>query len=88
MKIIIWAYPARLINIQLINSTEQPIDDVPIEEAYVYTNDIIPTIRNMIQLRKVDEAFVIGPRSFTEHIKEKIENQIPELVVYLGDNDD
>lgn len=50
-------------------------------------DEVIPTIRNMIDLRDVDEACIIGPAQFTEHIKEKIEMNFPKLDVFLGDTD-
>lgn len=87
MKIVIWAYPLSAINIQLINSFDQPIDDVPIEEATVWTDELIPAIRKMIDLREVDEVYMIGPASFTEHLKTKIEMNFPKLEVFLGDSD-
>lgn len=88
MKIVIWAYPARAIDIKLINSFEQPIDDVPIDEASAWMDTLIPTIQDMIQLRDVDEALVIGPTTFAKHIANKIETQIPNLIVHLGDYND
>lgn len=87
MKLVVWAYPLTAINIQLVNSFDQPVDDVPIEEQSVWMDEVIPTIRKMIDLRDVDEACVIGPAQFTEHIKEKIEMNFPKLDVFLGDTD-
>jgi len=85
LKIVVWAYPATAITVQLIHSFDQPIDDVPIEEQNVWMDDLIPTIKKMIDLREVDEACILGPASFTERIKDRIENNFPNLNVFLGD---
>ena len=50
-------------------------------------DDLIPTIKKMIDLREVDEACILGPASFTERIKDRIENNFPNLNVFLGDTD-
>lgn len=76
------------INIQLINDFNQSVDDSPIEEQNVWMDDVIPTIRKMIDLRKVDELLLVGPAKFTDRIKDRIENNFPNLKVILGDNDD
>ena len=84
MKIVVWAYPATALVIQLINSLDQQIDDVPIEEENVWLDDLIPTLRKMMDLREVDELLLIGPESFTGHIKTRIETIFPNLNIILG----
>lgn len=84
MKIVVWAYPATALVIQLIDSLDQQIDDVPIEEENVWLDDLIPTLRKMMDLREVDELLLIGPESFTGHIKTRIETIFPNLHIILG----
>ena len=84
MKIVVWAYPATALVIQLINNLDQQIDDVPIEEENVWLDDLIPTLRKMMDLREVDELLLIGPESFTGHIKTRIETIFPNLNIILG----
>jgi len=80
MKMLVWAFPATALVIQLF---DEQVD--PVLEQQVWMDDLVPTVITLSQTHIINEVLVIGPISFTEHIQDMIQQALPNIPIILGE---
>jgi len=83
LKVIVWAYPVTAVTIQTYNDLET--DEEPVYQNNVWLDEVIPTLRELPDISRVEEIIVMGPRKYAGHVAEKIEEHFWDIPVKLGE---
>lgn len=85
MKILVWAFPAVALVVQVIEAIDHSEVITPIAEENVWMDNLIPTIDQFCKTWPINEILIIGPITFTEHIQDITQEAFPDKRVLLGE---